>query len=327
MDYYLYKLRFDGAVHFGLSDSALSLYTSADHFCADTLFSALCHTALALWGQEGIKALVSQVQAGELLLSDSMPWRSCSQEDVYYLPKPCAISLNKKAVPSSLRKAVKKLAWIPVEHMDVFGDSLNGVGTYEPPVHTAFGVARERTLAAVPYEQDARPYQVGAFHFFKGCGLYFIAACGTKTQAERYEKLVEALGMGGIGGKVSAGFGTFCIENIIYLNESSDAQLRWLYDGLTAKHPQHYLLLTTSLPGDDELDSVLADAQYQLVRRGGFVQSDTFGDTPLKKQTQYYLAAGAILDEPFQGALYDVAAYGRHPVYRYAKPILLGVSF
>ena len=45
MDYYLYKLKFDGAVHFGQSESALSLYTTADHFRADTLFSALCHTA------------------------------------------------------------------------------------------------------------------------------------------------------------------------------------------------------------------------------------------------------------------------------------------
>ena len=40
MDYFLYKLKFDGAVHFGQSESALSLYTTADHFRADTFFSA-----------------------------------------------------------------------------------------------------------------------------------------------------------------------------------------------------------------------------------------------------------------------------------------------
>lgn len=54
MDYYLYKLKFDGAVHFGQSESALSLYATADHFRADTLFSALCHTALSLWGEDGV---------------------------------------------------------------------------------------------------------------------------------------------------------------------------------------------------------------------------------------------------------------------------------
>mgnify|MGYP007022586248 CR=1 FL=1 len=75
MDYYLYKLKFDGAVHFGQSESALSLYTTADHFRADTLFSALCHTALSLWGEDGVQALVKQAEADELLLSDSMPLR------------------------------------------------------------------------------------------------------------------------------------------------------------------------------------------------------------------------------------------------------------
>ena len=38
----LYQLRFNTAVHFGGSDSALSLYSSEANFRADTLFSALC---------------------------------------------------------------------------------------------------------------------------------------------------------------------------------------------------------------------------------------------------------------------------------------------
>lgn len=86
MDYYLYKLKFDGAVHFGLSESALSLYTTADHFRADTLFSALCHTALSLWGEEGVQTLVRQAEAGELLLSDSMPWRELAVKTCIICP-------------------------------------------------------------------------------------------------------------------------------------------------------------------------------------------------------------------------------------------------
>ena len=39
MNYFLYKLKFTTAVHFGSSDSALGLLASEDHFCADTLFS------------------------------------------------------------------------------------------------------------------------------------------------------------------------------------------------------------------------------------------------------------------------------------------------
>lgn len=54
MNYSLIRLRFDGLAHFGTSDSALSLFTSEDHFYADTLFSALCHTALSLHGIDGL---------------------------------------------------------------------------------------------------------------------------------------------------------------------------------------------------------------------------------------------------------------------------------
>lgn len=57
MSYLLFKLAFDAPVHFGPSDSALSLYTSEEFFRADTLFSALCHTA----GDE-LDRLVKSVQ-------------------------------------------------------------------------------------------------------------------------------------------------------------------------------------------------------------------------------------------------------------------------
>ena len=50
----LFKLQFETPVHFGPPDSALSLYASEETFCAATLFSALCHTALSLPGPEGV---------------------------------------------------------------------------------------------------------------------------------------------------------------------------------------------------------------------------------------------------------------------------------
>ena len=132
MDYYLYKLKFDGAVHFGQSESALSLYTTADHFRADTLFSALCHTALSLWGEDGVQALVKQTEADELLLSDSMPWRELAHEDVFYLPKPCAVSEKKWEISAELRKKMKRLLWIPVSDMGRFEQSIRGDALYKP---------------------------------------------------------------------------------------------------------------------------------------------------------------------------------------------------
>ena len=114
---------------------------------------------------------------------------------------------------------------------------------------------------------------------------------------------------------------------MILLNEPFDAQTDWLYTALMMQSPKHYLLLTTSLPTDGELEDVLDGAYYQLARRGGYVQSNTFSSTPQRKRTQYFLAAGATLARTFAGALYNVADAGAHPVYRYAKPMMLGASF
>ena len=326
MDYYLFKLRFEGAVHFGPADSALSLQASADHFCADTLFSALCHTAGSIWGEAGISRLCAQVQAGELLLSDSMPWREGDGRDVYYLPKPCAVSQTRQEIPSELRKAMKRLSWIPVEDMDAFRDSLAGKALYCPK-EEPFGEAGARTQAAICDGRDTTPYQVGTFRFLPSCGLYFLAACSGDAQAQQLQTLVNALGMSGIGGKVSAGYGAFSVEDVILLNEPFDAQTQWLHESLVCPKPKRYLLLTTSLPADEELEEALQGAMFQLVRRGGYVQSETFADAPQRKRTQVFLAAGAMLERPFSGALYSVAQKGVHPVYRYAKPMMLGVGF
>ena len=325
MDYFLYKLKFDGAVHFGQSESALSLYTAADRFRADTLFSALCHTALSLWGEQGVQQLIDQADASELVLSDSMPWRTAEGKDVFYLPKPCVVAEQKRDVPSELRKKMKKLTWIPISGMNEFEASIKGKTLYNP-VDEPFGMASERTSAAVADNAEARPYQVGTYHFYPDCGLYIIVGVKEQKQAEQMEKLLTTLGLVGIGGKTSAGYGSFTLKRVLNLSKEADPQAKWLYRALKGKDAKHWLLLTTSLPADHELDQALDGAAYQLVRRGGFVQSSTFAASPVKKETQFFLGAGAMLKKPFSGALYNVAS-GAHTVVRYAKPMMLGVSF
>lgn len=326
MDYYLYKLRFDGSVHFGASDSSLSLGSAADSFYADTLFSALCHSANALWGSEGVESLCNQVRIGALKLSDGMPWRENQSGTIYYIPKPCAVSDVKQEIPAQLRKAMKQLRWLPINEVRLFSASLHGKKLYQAE-SVSFGMIEQRTCAAIPDGQDARPYQVGAYRFFPECGLYFLAGCASEKEHNPFCKLLEALGLSGIGGKTSAGYGKFRLESEIHLNETSDFQTQWLYNGLTNRNATHYLLLTSSLPRDDELDAVLEEAQYQVIRRGGFVQSDAFSDTPLKKETQFYIASGAMLKQTFSGELYPVGHGGQHAVYRYSVPMMLGVSF
>lgn len=83
MNYFLFKLQFDTAVHFGGADSALSLYTSEETLRADTLFSALCHETLVQHGEEALEQLCAQVRQGKFLLSDTMPWYGETFATVY----------------------------------------------------------------------------------------------------------------------------------------------------------------------------------------------------------------------------------------------------
>lgn len=320
MNYFLFKLQFDTAVHFGGSDSALSLYTSEETLRADTLFSALCHETLVQQGEAALERLCESVRQDKLLFSDTMPWYG----ETLYLPKPIAASESTEEVETTLRKKVKKMAWIPVLAFDRYAKSLHA-GHFTPDDQPeSFGTHYEQTKAAVPMQGDTMPYQVGLFRFAPDCGLYFLCGLAENGQDKALEHLLDGLGATGIGGKVSAGYGKFHVVQKRCLNTSSDAQTKWLYRALSANRAP-YLLLTTSLPQADELDSALQDASFQLVRRSGFMASDRV-ETPLKKKTQYALAAGSVLQHPYQGALYDVSLTDTHPAYRYSKPILMGVT-
>lgn len=333
MNYFLFRLQFETAVHFGTSDGALSLATSEEHVRADTLFSALCQTALCLYGPEGVEELCGQVQRGELLLSDTMPWRG----DILFLPKPVTAAEKEQELPTDQRKKRKKQRWIPVSDWEGYAAGFRGGSGYVgEEVSTSFGRHMEMTKAKTPQGEDAQPYQVGLFQFGVkvdcgqvkvDCGLYFLCACQPE-RIDRLAKLVSTLGLSGLGGKTSAGFGKFQIagkaDGPIALEKGEDCQLQTLNRCLAAQKGP-YLLLTTSLPGAEELEDALEGADFRLIRRSGFVQSETYRPTAAKKRSQYFLSAGAVFQNPFQGDLYQVGDAGSHPVYRYGRPLFMGV--
>lgn len=321
MNYCLYKLQFDAPIHFGPSDTALSLYSSEERFCADTLFSALCHSALSLGGAAQAEALCRWAWEGALLLSDGLLW----QGEQFYLPKPCWNGTFTSEVPTRQRKALKALNWVPVSRFEEFTASLRGGEVYKLSAQPEPGRHVEVERARVSRQQeDTEPYYVGAYVFCEDAGLYVLAGCETEEQQSTVAKLLDGLGWTGIGGKVSSGYGKFHIAQTLPLSPACTGDARWLYDRLNDGSAPHQLLLTTSLPREDELDAAMEHACCQVVRRGGFVQPGTEADGARKKQTQYFLAAGAVLGRRFSGDLYDVG--GTAPVYRYGKPMFLGVA-
>ena len=323
MNYSLFKLRFITPVHFGTPDSALSLYGSEDHFLADTLFSAFCHEALSLWGEDGLQELIGEARQGHLLLSDSMPWKG----DSFYLPRPCVNgSSPSEDLSAQQRKDMKRLRWIPLESLEAFSHSIKtGERFRTETVEKRFGEESEMTRVHITGLEIPRPFQVGTFRFAENCGLYFIAGYSDSAMEERLRVLTEAAGLSGIGGRISSGLGKFRIEDCLFLNEPFDSQTEMLFGMLSAAESGRHLLLTSSLPEED-LDCVIDGASFRLVRRGGFIGSSSFAESPRKKKTEYYLAAGSVLPRRFRGSLRSAAEGGNHPVYRFNQPVFLGVN-
>lgn len=308
MNYDIYKLEFLGGVHFGRTNLEEGEYM----FCADTLFSALFQEALKK-GEGAAERLLNYCREDRLLLSDAFPYMG----DTYYLPKPMKrINADNRRGDSKVKKAYKKLKYIPVEEI---GNYLRGI--YD--VQTArdindLGDFQMKVSASVRGEEETKPYRVGSYYYREKNGLYIIIGYAEKVHKELIEELMESLAFVGIGGKKTSGMGKFELK---FGNIPKELQERLTKPG------RSYMTLSLSLPGEEEMEEVLKNAEYILCKRSGFVDSDNYAQMQRRKRDLYVLKAGACVREKFKGDIYNVAdGYGNHPVYRYAKPMFLGVD-
>jgi len=103
MNYFLCKLRFITPLHIGDSESARSLDSSNMTICADTLFSALCHTALLTDGKAGIDKLVEYTLEDRLRFSDLHPYSGSR----LFLPKPFMLHADTRKIIKASRTEKK----------------------------------------------------------------------------------------------------------------------------------------------------------------------------------------------------------------------------
>ncbi len=122
----------------------------------------------------------------------------------------------------------------------------------------------------------------------------------------------------GIGGKQSSGLGKFDVQQ-----SHVPAELMELIEDDQA---EYQMLIGTALPVDVELDKVLCNGWYTLIRRGGFIRSQNYAPGQLKKRTMYMLAPGSCLQSRFTGGMSDLSDNGAHPVWRCGSTIFVGVK-
>ena len=297
MEYKIYRLKFPYGVHFGGN----SLDESKANFSADTLFSALYEEALAS-SSNGAQEFYESVKDNKILFSDAFPYIG----DTNYLPKPIIrITKREQEGDSVIKKAYKNLKYIPMNQMDTY---INGEldPTEECLRLKSLGVRTLKTSAAIHGCEETMPYHIGVYYYNDGCGLYVIVGFESAYEENLFYDLLDALSFSGIGGKRRSGFGRFEIESIedVYLPQQGN----------------NYMTLSISLPEENEMD-VLQDANYQIIKRGGFVQSESYSDEYRKKRDLFMISAGSCFKMIYHGDVYDVSNGGRHAVYRYGKPI------
>lgn len=309
MKFKIFKMNFTGAVHFGEG----GLTTSGDTLMADTVFAALC-TEAAMQGGGILDKLVDSAAGGKLLISDALPYIG----KTLYLPKPVLEVRGREEGNSAIKKALKKLRYIPAGKLDIYLRGDLDIAEEARSFHDSFSCQDLIEKVTVPEDEITRPYAVAVRRFQKGSGLYICVGYDTEETCDMFSELFENLSYSGIGGKRSSGYGRF----EVMVSGGGEVLIQKLQD----TNAEKYMSLSVSLPSEGELDDVIAGASCLTVKRSGWVGSVSYADTMRKKKDLYMLAAGSVFTRRFSGDIFDVSEGGKHPVYRYGKPMLMAIS-
>lgn len=307
MNYIIYQLDFFHGVRFGSGE----LSGTENSFRADTLFAALYQEALKLQEE---KSFLEQVKNGELLFSDGFPYIG----NQLFLPKPL-LKVNKKEKDqkgdSKEKKRIKNMKYIPLECIETYRTGM--MTQEEMEMGNYLGKQGMKVSVGIMGNEEPEPYRVSAYYFHDGNGLYLIVGYASEENRQLFEKLLNSLSYTGLGGKKSAGFGRFEYRERTLPKEMEQR----------LKNPgKEKLLLSTAMAKEDVLEKALEGATYTLLRRGGFVASETYAEQQTRKRERYVFAAGSCFQNTFSGEVVEERNGGKHPIYRYEKAVFLGVD-
>lgn len=312
MEHFLYRLKFTTPLHIGKDAGSSSLDDCRMNIHADTIFAALCCEAARGGQAAGVAELFAK---GVLTISDALPYAG----EELFLPRPVVYVENTRPTgDAGLKKALKGVEYIPlslfVSYLQGLHRPLLDIEKYKQE----FGRVVVGTRVALKGHSQPLPYHVAAWKFDKGCGLYLVVRAQNEEARQIFTALLTCLGLSGIGGKRSSGWGKFTVRQ-----DPVPAQLMQL---IADSQAPYQMLLGTALPADQELDDVLEEGWYSLVRRGGFICSENYAPGQLKKRTIYMLAPGSCLGQRFRGGMYDLSCGGAHPIWRCGSTLFAGVN-
>jgi len=330
MDTEIVKLHFTSPLHLGAEGTGVE--KTYDFLHSDTLFSAICHGWLKIYGRKSLECLLKEFPKVDqtsiptpFVISSAFPFVEKSDGTTYFLPKPLKRPPfpEFEERPSQERKEAKKvkktLDDMGLIDLEFFWEWAK---TVEPEdfdtkrwksYQERFNEIREMLDKSVT--SDIRPrvtkdrrtgnsllYHFGLIYFSedegKGkSGLYFLVKCRDEDVENRLKAVLKLLGEIGIGGERSSGYGRFKAE-------WCELDERWAIPQEILDYPSGRVTLSLYYPSN--YDAVLPVVNYGLLRRTGWVESP-FAPKPEHRLVVHMFEEGSIFDVNKNLSLFKIA--------------------
>ena len=235
-------------------------------------------------------------------------------------------SFNDMKLAATKLKKLKKTTYVRASELVNLLDAVknNEEYNYELPVF-ATKMNSERVNKRM---DEPLPYFVGSYVFAKNAGLYFVLGLENEDDMEEMQELITQLGLSGIGGKRSSGYGKFELgEDYIELDAEfgiydDDIALANMLENESAK----LQMSIAPVKPNAEDANVVKEGFYKLLRRSGFVASNNMEDN-MKRDSVYMLAEGSCFNKRIEGNLVGFTVQGvNHKVYRNGLGMYVGVE-
>jgi CRISPR-associated protein Csm4 len=351
---YLVELQFDHAVHFGSSVAGFGI-EEVDETChSDTLFSSIINQITAiehLIPDFNLKNFIDKFN------SFPPPFRISSFGVVkgtdYFLPKPLidpAIIISDPSL-NEYKKEFKNLKWI---HLEDFHKWQNNLLTSEDIKGYFVSYSKGsplkapsffKTLTKVQHSQDRETDATQIYHtgqLFYGEDVYPFFLIDFNSEMLSWEWFMETLrllGMAGLGGRRSSGYGKFGLRYepiLIGGNESEwpkkvcestqHKKAIRLWDNVLNYQSEGCYLFSLFSPKTVSVSDYLA---YQLlIRKGWFFSNSSFYQ--MKRKTVYMFSEGSLFKKFMEGKLLNISPKelpeSHHEIYRYGLPFTIPFS-
>lgn len=304
--YKIVKLSFLSNLHIGKSN----IWEAESFIKADTIFSALCHEAKKI-GNKDLSRLIEITKNNTFKISDAFIFKD---KDLF-LPKPM-LQIKSENSSRKLKKQYKKIDYIPVSKWNSY---IKGNEKPEDLLISLNDIRESDISQKIKFEENFEHllFDVGYVRFKQTSGLYFVLYCN-KTDFDFLKNIIVNLSYSGIGGKRSSGYGRFTCT----FEEPTKAFL-----DLLNNNSRYYMNISVAYPKQNEKCNPITTS---VIRRGGFityVTDDNVILNPTRKVDRFHFASGSIFENKFEGDIFNVSPDENYVVYRYAKPIFIGVNY